>query len=75
MCTDIKVINILINSKRDLGDFVSSLSENIFDKKYRSFIRCITNYYRLYCSCPTLPTLLEFYNNKEHEFKCYLEEI
>lgn len=71
---DIKVINILINSKRELGDFFFSGGEGIFLPKYRRFIKNLLLYYKSYNSCPTLNTLQQFIGKNE-ELRGYLQEI
>jgi len=56
---DVKLINILINNKKELRDYLSSNNEELFDPSYRRFLKHLFNYYRAYNSCPSLTTLIE----------------
>jgi len=71
---DKKLINILINNKKELNDFVSVGGEGIFDKKYRRFVKNVILYHKAYESCPTLNTLQEFVG-KNGNLKNYIEEV
>ena len=56
---DIKLINILVNNKKELRDFLASYNEDIFDSSYRRFLKHLFSYYKTYNSCPSLTTLIE----------------
>ena len=71
---DKKIINILINNKKELNDFISVAGEGIFDSKYRRFIKNLILYHKTYESCPTLTTFLAFIGRNEN-LKTYIEEI
>lgn len=69
---DLKLLNIISNSKKELGEFAGSVGENIFESKYRPYAAQILSFYRSYNSCPTLETLKEFCKKENH---AYIEEI
>lgn len=56
---DIKLINILVNNKKELRDFLASYNEDMFDPSYRRFLKHLFSYYKTYNSCPSLTTLIE----------------
>ncbi|MFZ4795989.1 MAG: DnaB-like helicase C-terminal domain-containing protein [Bacteroidia bacterium] len=72
---DIKLLNILINSKKELAEFANSVGENIFSTKYRRFVRHLCNYYKTYTSCPTLNTFREFCSKNNNELDTYLQDM
>jgi len=71
---DKKIINILINNKKELNDFVLTGGDGIFTRKYRRFIKNIILYHKNYESCPSLDTLIEFVGNNEG-LKSYIKDI
>ncbi|MDO8609207.1 MAG: DnaB-like helicase C-terminal domain-containing protein [bacterium] len=72
---DAKILNILINSKKELAEFNNSVGENVFAPKYRRFARQLCNYYKTYMSCPTLETLREYCSKNNNELDAYLNNI
>ena len=71
---DLKLINILINNRKELSDFASSAGEGIFDSDYKRFVKTLFNYYLSYKSPPTLNTLLEFCGNNSG-LKDYISNV
>ena len=72
---DTRFLNIIINSKKELGDFSSNIGENIFEPKYRRTARQIINYYKTYNCCPTIETLKDFAAKNNKEFENHLDAI
>jgi len=62
---DKKIINILINNKKELNDFANDGGEGIFDNRYQRFVKNILLYHKAYNSCPTLNTFIEFVGKNE----------
>jgi replicative DNA helicase len=62
---DKKIINILINNKKELNDFVNNGGEGVFEKRYHRFVKTLLSYYKVYESNPSLNTLLEFVGKNE----------
>jgi len=57
---DKKIINILINNKKELNDFAVVGGEYIFSSQYRRFVKNLLLYTKSYNSPPTLDTFLLF---------------
>ena len=71
---DLKLINILINNRKELSDFVSSAGEGIFESDYKRFVKTLLGYYTNFLSPPTLNTLLEYCGNNSG-LKDYIKSI
>jgi len=66
---DLKFLNILINSKKDLHNFCASAGRGFLSPEYRSFVDSLAGYYNMFDCCPTLNTLKEYcvHGNKQLE--------
>lgn len=73
--TDLKTLNILVNSPKDLGNFTATVGENVFEQQYRRFVKNLTNYYNVYKSCPTYETLVEFCAKNNNNLQEYLVDV
>jgi replicative DNA helicase len=63
---DLKLINILINNRKELSDFAGSAAEGIFNDDYKRFVKTLLSYYSNFSSPPTLNTLLETCGNNNN---------
>ena len=75
MDLDHKILNILINNKRELNDFSQNVGDSVFEQQNRRFVRLLISYYKHYSSCPTLDTLVLFSGDKNKNLSEYLETM
>lgn len=62
---DQKLLNIIINSQKELGDFASVVSEGVFEPQYRKFAKSLITFYKTYNSCTNLDLLIEFSKSRK----------
>ncbi len=72
---DIKLINILINSKKDLSEFASAATDTVFLPEYRRFVKQVILYHSVFDSCPTLDTLIDYGGKNNTDLVSYLTGI
>lgn len=72
---DLKLINILVNSKKDLSDFVLTATDSVFLPEYRRFVKQVILYHNTFDSCPTLDTLIEYGGKNNSDLVEYLKII
>jgi len=72
---DVKLLSILVASKKDLDAFCSHVGENVFTFDYRKFVKNLFSYYAVYSGCPTLNTLLQHCAPNNSEVAEYLTTV
>jgi len=73
---DLQMLNILVNNKKELRDFVTQFNEYAFEQRYVRFAKHLISYLKAYNSCPTLSTLIEYCNtNNNSNLEGYITDV